>query len=207
MRTGKRKEKNAMKRFIIVLLFCLTMGMPLIAGAATYQLDTDHSSIQFKVRHLTVSNVTGTFNKLRGTAAIEGEDFATLKVEVAIDAASVDTGHEKRDEHLRNPDFLDVVKYPTITFFSKKVVKGEPGKLRITGDLTLHGVTREITVDLEGPTPEVKDPWGNFRRGATGTSRIDRRDFGITWNKALDTGGLVVGNEVGIQVDIEWVRK
>jgi polyisoprenoid-binding protein YceI len=86
-------------------------------------------------------------------------------------------------------------------------VKTDPGKLRITGDLTLHGVTREITVDLEGPTPEIKDPWGNFRRGATGTAKIDRRDFGITWNKALDTGGLVVGNEVGIQVDIEWVRK
>ena len=196
-----------MKRSIIVLLACLAMGMPLIAGAATYQLDTDHSSIQFKIRHLTVSNVTGTFNKIKGSASIEGEDLATLKVEVTIDAASVDTGHPKRDEHLRTADFLDVTKYPTITFVSKKVVKADPGKLRITGDLTLHGVTREITVDLEGPTPEIKDPWGNFRRGATGTARIDRRDFGITWNKALDTGGLVVGNEVGIQVDIEWVRK
>jgi polyisoprenoid-binding protein YceI len=207
MRTGKRKEKNSMKRCIIVLLVCLAMGMPLIAGAATYQLDTDHSSIQFKIRHLTVSNVTGTFNKIKGTASVEGEDLATLKVEVTIDAASVDTGHQKRDEHIRTADFLDVAKYPTITFVSKKVVKAEPGKLRITGDLTLHGVTREITVDLEGPTPEIKDPWGNFRRGATGTAKIDRRDFGVTWNKALDTGGLVVGNEVGIQVDIEWVRK
>ena len=196
-----------MKRCIIVLLVCLAMGMPLIAGAATYQLDTDHSSIQFKIRHLTVSNVTGTFNKIKGSASVEGEDLATLKVEVTIDAASVDTGHQKRDEHIRTADFLDVAKYPTITFVSKKVVKADPGKLRITGDLTLHGVTREITVDLEGPTPEIKDPWGNFRRGATGTAKIDRRDFGITWNKALDTGGLVVGNEVGIQVDVEWVRK
>jgi polyisoprenoid-binding protein YceI len=196
-----------MKRSIMILFFCLALCTPSIAMAASYQLDADHSSIQFKVRHLTVSNVTGTFNKFKGSASVEGEDLATLKVEVAIDAASVDTGHEKRDEHLRNADFLDVAKYPTITFISKKIVKAEPGKLRITGDLTLHGVTREITVDLEGPTPELKDPWGNFRRGATGTSRIDRRDFGITWNKALDTGGLVVGNEVGIQVDIEWVRK
>jgi len=196
-----------MKRCIIVLLVCLAMGMPLSAGAATYQLDTDHSSIQFKIRHLTVSNVTGAFNKMKGSASVEGEDLATLKVEVTIDAASVDTGHPKRDEHLRTADFLDVAKYPTIIFVSKKVVKTDPGKLRITGDLTLHGVTREITVDLEGPTPEIKDPWGNFRRGATGTAKIDRRDFGITWNKALDTGGLVVGNEVGIQVDIEWVRK
>jgi polyisoprenoid-binding protein YceI len=207
MRAGNRKEKNSMKRSIVVLLFCLAMGVPLTAGAAVYQLDTDHSSIQFKVRHLTVSNVTGTFNKFKGTAAVEGEDIATLKVEVAIDAASVDTGHEKRDEHLRNADFLDVAKYPTITFVSKKVVKGEPGKLRITGDLTLHGVTREITVDLEGPTPEVKDPWGSFRRGATGTAKIDRRDFGITWNKSMDTGGLIVGTEVNIFVEVEWVRK
>jgi polyisoprenoid-binding protein YceI len=196
-----------MKRSIMILLFCLALCAPSIAMAATYQLDADHSSIQFKIRHLTVSNVTGTFNKFKGTAAVEGEDLATLKVEVAIDAASVDTGHEKRDEHLRNADFLDVAKYPTISFVSKKVIKGDPGKLKVIGDLTLHGVTREITVDLEGPTPEVKDPWGNFRRGATGTAKIDRRDFGITWNKALDTGGLVVGNEVGIQVDIEWVRK
>jgi polyisoprenoid-binding protein YceI len=196
-----------MKRSIMILFFCLALCTPSIAMAANYQLDADHSSIQFKIRHLTVSNVTGTFNKFKGSASVEGEDIATLKVEVTIDAASVDTGHEKRDEHLRNADFLDVAKYPTITFVSKKVMKAEPGKLRVTGDLTLHGVTREITVDLEGPTLEVKDPWGNFRRGATGAARIDRRDFGITWNKALDTGGLVVGNEVSIQVDIEWVRK
>ena len=196
-----------MKRSIIILLFCLALCAPSIAMAATYRLDADHSSIQFKIRHLTVSNVSGTFNKFKGSASVEGEDLATLKVEVAIDAASVDTGHEKRDEHLRNADFLDVAKYPIITFVSRKVIKGDPGKLKVIGDLTLHGVTREITVDLEGPTPEVKDPWGNFRRGATGTAKIDRRDFGITWNKALDTGGLVVGNEVGIQVDIEWVRK
>lgn len=196
-----------MKRSIMVLLVCMALGMPLIAAAATYQLDADHSSIQFKIRHLTVSNVTGTFNKFKGSASLEGEDPSTLKAEVTIEAASVDTGHEKRDEHLRNPDFLDTAKYPTITFLSKKVTKGDPGKLKVVGDLTLHGVTREITVDLEGPTPEIRDPWGNFRRGATGSARIDRRDFGITWNKVLDSGGLVVGNEVTIYVEIEWVRK
>jgi polyisoprenoid-binding protein YceI len=196
-----------MKRYSIALFLCLALGMPSIAMAATYQLDADHSSIQFKIRHLTVSNVTGTFNKFKGAASIEGEDLATLKVEVTIDAASIDTGHQKRDEHLRTPDFLDVAKYPTIAFVSKKILKGDPGKIKVIGDLTLHGVTREITVDLEGPTPEIKDPWGNFRRGATGTAKIDRRDFGITWNAVLDSGGLVVGNEVSIQIDIEWVRK
>ena len=196
-----------MKKYFAVLLACLALAIPAIAGAATYQLDPVHSSIQFKIRHLTVSNVTGTFNKFKGAASIEGEDLATLKVEVTIDAASIDTGHQKRDEHLRTPDFLDVAKYPTITFVSKKVMKGDPGKLKITGDLTIHGVTREITVDLEGPTSEVKDPWGGFRRGATATARIDRRDFGITWNTALDSGGMLVGNEVTIYVDVEWVKK
>jgi polyisoprenoid-binding protein YceI len=196
-----------MKRTFIVLLACLTLVIPAFAGAATYQLDPVHSSIQFKIRHLTVSNVTGTFTKFKGSASMDGEDPATLKVEVTIEAASVDTGNEKRDAHLRTADFLDTARYPTISFVSKKIAKGDPGKLKITGDLTLHGVTREITVDLEGPTPEVKDPWGGFRRGATGTTRIDRRDFGITWNTPLDSGGLLVGNEVAIYVEVEWVRK
>lgn len=196
-----------MKRTFIAMLACLALVIPAIAGAATYQLDPVHSSIQFKIRHLTVSNVTGTFNKIKGSATMEGEDPSTLKVDVTIEAASVDTGNEKRDQHLRTPDFLDVAKYPTITFVSKKVMKGDPGKLKVTGDLTIHGVTREITVDLEGPTSEVKDPWGGFRRGATGTTRIDRRDFGITWNTALDSGGMLVGNEVTIYVEVEWVKK
>ena len=196
-----------MKRHFVLLLACLTLAIPSIAGAATYQMDPVHSNIQFKVRHLTVSNVTGTFNKIKGSATMEGEDPSTLKVDVTIEAASVDTGNEKRDQHLRTPDFLDVAKYPTITFVSRKVAKAEPGKLKVTGDLTIHGVTREITVDLEGPTSEVKDPWGGFRRGATGTTRIDRRDFGITWNTPLDSGGMLVGNEVTIYVDVEWVKK
>ncbi len=196
-----------MKRHFVFLLACLTLVIPAIAGAVTYQMDPVHSNIQFKIRHLTVSNVTGTFNKIKGSATMEGEDPSTLKVDVTIEAASVDTGNEKRDQHLRTPDFLDVAKYPTITFVSKKVMKGDPGKLKITGDLTIHGVTREITVDLEGPTSEVKDPWGGFRRGATATARIDRRDFGITWNTALDSGGMLVGNEVTIYVDVEWVKK
>jgi polyisoprenoid-binding protein YceI len=195
-----------MKRSILVLLFCLAIGIPQIAGAATYQLDADHSSIQFKVSHLAVSSVTGRFNKITGSTTVEGDDLATRKVQVTIDAASVDTGHQKRDEHIRNADFLDVAQYPTITFVSKKFVKANSGKLKVMGDLTLHGVTREITVDLEGMTPEIKDPWGNFRRGTTGTVKIDRREFGITWNKVMDYG-LVVGNEISVQIDIEWVRK
>jgi len=196
-----------MKRYLIAVSAIYLMAFPLLSSAATYQVDPDHSSIQFKIRHLTVSNVTGTFNKFSGTAMIDDQAPTTLKVEATIDAASVDTGHVKRDEHLKGPDFFDVTKYPTITFVSKKVEKVEPGKLKIIGDLMMHGVAREVTVDVEGPTPEIKDPWGNLRRGASGTAKINRNDFGITWNKVLDTGGLVIGEEVNVYVEVEWVRK
>ena len=130
-----------------------------------------------------------------------------MTVEVTLDAASINTGHAKRDEHLRSPDFFDVTQYPTITFVSKKVTKAGMNKLKVIGNLTIHGMTKEIAVDVEGPSPEVKDPWGNFRRGATATANIDRRDFGLKWNKVLDSGGLVVGEEVNIYIEVELVRK
>ena len=195
-----------MKRCIMTLFICLALAMPSVCVAADYQLDADHSSISFKVSHLAVSSVTGRFNKIKGTASIQGDDLASRKVQVIIEAASVDTGHPKRDEHIRSADFLDTAKYPTITFVSKKFLKDDSGKMKIVGDLTLHGVTREITVDLGGFTPEIKDPWGMFRRGTTATAVIDRRDFGITWSKVMDYG-LAVGNEVSATIEIEWVRK
>jgi polyisoprenoid-binding protein YceI len=196
-----------MKRYIVPMIALFVLAIPVLTYTATWQMDPDHSSFQFKIRHLTVSNVKGDFNKSRGVVTIDDQNITNLKVEVFIDAASVNTGHAQRDEHLRGPDFFDVTKYPTITFVSKKVIKADTDRLKVVGDLTIHGVTREITVDVEGPTPEVKDPWGNFRRGATATTKINRRDFGLTWNKVLDTGGLVVGEEVNIYVEVELVRK
>ena len=196
-----------MRRYISPIMVLLFLGIPIFTDAATWQVDLAHSSFQFKIRHLTVSNVKGDFNKFQGVANIDDQNISHLKVEVAIDVASVNTGHAQRDEHLRGPDFFDVTKYPTITFVSKKVNKTETNRLKVIGDLTLRGVTREVTVDLEGPTPEVKDPWGNFRRGVTATTKINRRDFGLTWNKVLDTGGLVVGDEVDIYIEVELIRK
>jgi len=196
-----------MKRFFTPMIALFVLAIPVLTYTATWQMDPDHSSFQFKIRHLTVSNVKGDFNKSRGVVTIDDQNITNLKVEVFIDAASVNTGHAQRDEHLRGPDFFDVTKYPTITFVSKKVIKADTDRLKVVGDLTIHGVTREITVDVEGPTPEVKDPWGNFRWGATATTKINRRDFGLTWNKVLDTGGLVVGEEVNIYVELELVRK
>jgi polyisoprenoid-binding protein YceI len=196
-----------MKRYIIPMIALVFLAIPIFTQAATWQMDPAHSSFQFKIRHLTVSNVKGDFSKSRGVVMIDDQNITHLKVEVFIDAASINTGHAQRDEHLRGPDFFEVTQYPTITFVSKKVIKTEPNRLKVVGDLTIHGVTREITVDVEGPTPEVKDPWGNFRRGATATAKINRRDFGLTWNKVLDSGGLVVGDEVNIYVEVELVRK
>ena len=196
-----------MKRYITPMMVLLFLAIPIFTDAATWQVDLAHSSFQFKIRHLTVSNVKGDFNKFQGVANIDDQNISHLKVEVAIDVASVNTGHAQRDEHLRGPDFFDVTKYPTITFVSKKVNKTETNRLKVIGDLTLRGVTREVTVDVEGPTPEVKDPWGNFRRGVTATTKINRRDFGLTWNKVLDTGSLVVGDEVDIYIEVELIRK
>ncbi len=196
-----------MKRLIIPMIALLVFCIPFFTYGATWQMDPDHSSFQFKVRHLTISNVKGDFNKVQGTVMIDDQNIDNLKVEVVVDAASVNTDHSKRDEHLRGPEFFDVTKYPTITFVSKKVIKAEPNRLKVMGDLTIHGVTREIAVDVEGPTPEVKDPWGNFRRGATATTKISRKDFGLAWNKMLDGGGMVVGDEVNIYLEVELVRK
>ena len=197
-----------MKRYLpFIILFMLFFTLPILSHAATWQIDPDHSSFQFKVRHLMVSNVKGDFTKSKGVVTIDDKDVSNLKIELTIDTASVSTDHAKRDEHLRGPDFFDAAKYPTITFVSKKVIKDGPDRLEVIGDLTIHGMTREVTVDVEGPTPEVKDPWGGFRRGATATTKINRKDFGLTWNRALETGGVVVGDDVNIYIEVELVKK
>jgi polyisoprenoid-binding protein YceI len=196
-----------MKRSILLIVLAFFFTFPALSQAATWQIDPDHSSFQFKVRHLMVSNVKGDFTKVKGAVTMDDKDVSNLSVDLTIDAASVNTGHAKRDEHLRAADFFDVAKYPTITFVSKKVIKDGPDRLKVTGDLTMHGVTREVTVNVEGPTQEVKDPWGNLRRGATGAAKINRKDFGLTWNRALETGGVVVGEDVDIFVEIELIKK
>lgn len=196
-----------MKRSIFFIVLTLFFTFPALSQAATWQIDPDHSSFQFKVRHLMVSNVKGDFTKVKGAVTMDDKDVSNLNVQLVIDAASVNTGHAKRDEHLRAADFFDVAKYPTITFVSKKVIKAGPDRLQVIGDLTLHGVTKEITVEVEGPTSEIKDPWGNFRRGATATTKINRKDFGLTWNRVLETGGVVVGEDVDIFIEIELIKK
>lgn len=177
------------------------------ASAATWQIDPAHSGANFSLKHMMISTVRGDFSKVTGTVEYDGKDVSTIKADVTIDASTVDTRDAKRDEHIKGADFLDVAKFPTITFKSKKVVPAGPGKLQLVGDLTIHGVSKEVALDVEGPTPEVKDPWGNLRTAASGTVKINRQDFGVKWNMPLGTGGLVVSNEVAITFDLEVIRK
>lgn len=196
-----------MKRIIATLSTIIALALPMSALAATWTIDPDHSNIGFKVRHLMVSNVKGSFLKHSGTVEINDKDISKSRVDVSIDTNSINTNVQKRDDHLRSADFFDVAKYPTMTFVSKKVATAGKDRLNVTGDLTLHGITREVVLDVEGPTKESKDPWGNIRRGATATTTINRKDFGLVWNAVLETGGVAVGEDVTITLEIEMIKK
>jgi polyisoprenoid-binding protein YceI len=184
----------------------LTIAAASTAPAVTWTLDPNHTSVQFAVRHMMVSTVRGTFDKVTGTVEEDPADLGKSKVEATIDAASVDTRVAKRDEHLRSTDFLDVARYPTITFRSTRAEKLGDGHWKLFGDLTLHGVTKEVVLDVEGPTPPVKDPMGNLRAGVHATTTIDRKAFGLVWNRVLEGGGAVVGDDVAVVIDAEATR-
>jgi polyisoprenoid-binding protein YceI len=171
----------------------------------TYEVDPVHSSVHFSVRHMMLSNVRGEFTKISGTLKLDAQNPANSAVEVTIDASSINTHDAQRDTHLKSADFLDVEKSPSLIFRSEQIVPHQGGGT-IKGDLTIRGVTREVTLDVEGPTPEVKDPWGKQRIGASATTKLNRKDFGLTWNSALETGGVLVGDEVKITIDVQAVR-
>ena len=195
-----------MKRFLASLSTIIALSIPALATATTWTIDPEHTNIGFKVRHLMVSNVKGSFDKHTGVVDINDKDITKSKVDVSIDTASINTNVKKRDDHLRSADFFDVAKYPTMTFVSKKVAKAGEDKLKVTGDLTLHGVTKEVVLDVEGPSGESKDPYGVIRRGATASTKINRKDFGLVWNKALETGGIAVGDEITISLEVEMIK-
>lgn len=196
-----------MIKFVAAFIVVVAMTVPGLALATTWSIDPDHSNVGFKVKHLMVSNVKGNFEKFAGVVDINDKDVTKSRVDVSIDTSSINTNVQKRDEHLRSADFFDASKYPTMTFVSKKVAKAGKDKLKVTGDLTLHGVTREVVLDVEGPTRESKDPWGNIRKGASAATKINRKDFGLVWNKVLETGGVAVGEDVTILLEIEMIRK
>jgi polyisoprenoid-binding protein YceI len=154
-----------------------------------------------------ISNVRGEFTKITGTALIDPMNLAQSAVEVTIDAKSINTREPQRDDHLRSADFFDVANFPTLSFRSTGIEIQGGEELKLTGDLTIHGVTKEVTFDVEGPTPEIKDPWGNVRAGVTAATKISRKNFGLTFNALTDTGGVVVGDEVKITLEAELIRQ
>jgi len=184
----------------------IAVALPVLAHGDTWQIDPPHTNVQFTVRHMMISNVKGQFQKTAGTIITNGNDPASATIDAAIDASSVDTRVDKRDAHLKSPAFLDVAKYPTITFKSTKVEADGPNKWKVTGDLTLHGVTRPVVLEVEGSGPPIQ-VMGQTRAGASATAKIKRSDFGLTWNKVLESGGVMVGDEVAISIDVEAVKK
>ncbi len=173
---------------------------------ATYKIDPAHSSAQFVVRHMMITNVRGGFSGVQGTIEYDSEHANESRVEVAIDASKINTLDEQRDAHLKSPEFLNVEQHPTITFKSTKIEPVGHNEWRITGDLTIHGVTKSVVLNAEGPTAEGKDPFGNTRIGASASTKIKRSDFGLTWNAAVETGGVLVGDELKIELEISAIR-
>jgi polyisoprenoid-binding protein YceI len=190
----------------MTIRFGLVLIAACAASAAEYVIDGAHSSVTFSVRHMMVTNVRGQFAGLKGTISYDPNNFSACKVDASVEAGSINTGIVKRDDHLRSADFFDVAKFPTLSFKSTKWSR-EAGRIKVTGDLSMHGVTKSVVFDLDGPAPEVKSPDGGFRTGATVTGRINRQDFGLKWNRVMEGGGLTVSEEVSITLDIEATRK
>jgi len=178
-----------------------------LVSAASYDIDGAHSSVTFSVKHMMMTNVRGEFQKVSGTIEWDEKNPKATVIKVAIDPASISTRDEKRDGHLKSDDFFAVAKYPALTFESTKVEVVGKGKLKITGKLTMRGVTKDVVLDAEGPSAEITDPWGNVKVGASATATVNRQDFGIMWNAKLDKGGVVVGDDVKITIDIEAIKK
>ena len=195
-----------MNRLISIIIVAALLS-PLHVFAATYIIDPAHTTIGFKVKHLMITNVKGVFERFKGTVNIDEKDITKSKVDVTIEMASINTNIAKRDDHLRSPDFFDVAKFPTMTFVSNKVEKTGADTLKVTGNLTIKGVSRPVTLNVEGPTGEIKSPQGDIKRGASAAATINRQDFGVSWSKKLDGGGVVVADDVYISIDTELARQ
>ncbi len=172
----------------------------------TWKIDPAHSVAEFKIKHMMIANVKGKFSGINGTLNFDEASPANSTVEASIPLETVSTGDAQRDGHLKSADFFNVEVHPTMTFKSTKIEVKKPGELAVTGDLTIHGITKPVTFHVEGPTPPAKDPWGNTRVGLEATAKINRKDFGLTWNAALETGGVLVGEEVAISLDVEFIK-
>lgn len=182
------------------------MSTTVLTKTSTWNIDAAHSAAEFKVKHMMISSVKGTFTGIGGSLELDEADVTRSRVEATLEAGSISTNEPQRDAHLRSADFFDVEKFPTLSFRSTRIESQGEGKLAVTGELTIHGVTRSVVFDVEGPSSPVKDPYGKIRLGLEATTKINRRDFGLTWSAVLETGGVLVGDEVTIQLDVQFVK-
>ncbi|HXM63474.1 MAG TPA: YceI family protein [Terriglobales bacterium] len=182
-----------------------TLAAPQTA-ITTWKIDSVHSVAEFKVKHMMISNVKGQFTRLEGVLALDETALTNSHIEASIEAASINTRDDQRDAHLKSADFFDVEKFPTLSFKSIRITRVADGELAVAGELTIHGVTRSVQFTVEGPTAATKDPWGNTRVGLSATTKISRKDFGLTWNATLETGGFLVGDEVTVTLDVQFVK-
>jgi len=173
---------------------------------STWNIDPSHSVTEFKVKHMMISNVRGRFNGLSGTLKLDETDYTHSAVEVSIPASSLKTGDDQRDGHLKSADFFDVENFPMLTFKSTNIDSTGGGNYAVTGDLTIHGITKPVTLAVEDVSEPSKDPWGNHRIGLSGSAKINRKEFGLTWNSALEAGGVLVGEEVTISLEVEFIK-
>lgn len=195
-----------MSRLLLTLAATFAIGVPAMSNAAEWQIDPSHSAAHFKVRHMMVSSVRGEFSKMSGKVSYDAKAPEKIVIEAVVDATTVNTREQKRDDHMRSADFFDVANHPTLTFKSKSAKAAGKGKLNVTGDLTIRGVTKEVVFAVEGLDVEATDPWGNLRTGAHATTKVNRKDFGLGWNQVLEAGGVLVGDEVEISIDVELMR-
>jgi polyisoprenoid-binding protein YceI len=173
--------------------------------STTWKVDPVHTHVQFSVRHMMVANVKGVFCKTAGSVVLPDGDLTKAEIAIEIDANSIDTREPQRDAHLKSPDFLDANQFPQITFRSNHIAKSGSG-YTVAGDLTIHGVTKTVALNVEAPGPEAKDPWGGIRRGFEAHTEINRKDFGLVWNQALETGGVLIGDKVKIDLEVELIQ-
>jgi polyisoprenoid-binding protein YceI len=182
------------------------MSTAVSTETSTWNIDPVHSTAQFKVKHMMISNVKGEFTKITGKLELDEADITKSRVEAFIDATTINTREADRDTHLKSADFLDVEKFPNLSFKSTQIAKKGAGELSVEGDLTMRGVTRKVVFEVEGPSAATKDPWGNTRIGLSATTRVHRKDFGLNWNAVLEAGGILVGEEVAISLDVEFIK-
>lgn len=195
-----------MKR-IIGLTFSAILAMASTALGSTWTIDTDHSAANFSIEHMAIAKVKGAFSEIKGKVELPESGDKPVSLEISIDPASISTGVTKRDDHLKSPDFFDVKQFPSMTFVTEKVVASGEDAYQLVGTLTMHGVSKSVTVSLEGLVGEAKDPWGNTRKGAQITGKINRKDFGIVYNAVLENGNFMIGEELDIIVDLEFIRQ